>query len=32
MGSSVYNKRKLHNYYQILGGEDTVIANEKRMH
>lgn len=21
----------VHNYYQILGGEDTVVANEKKM-
>lgn len=36
MAASVDNERKqniliVHNYYQISGGEDTVVANEKKM-
>lgn len=36
MTASMDNERKqniliVHNYYQIPGGEDTVVANEKRM-
>lgn len=36
MAASVDNTRKqniliIHNYYQIPGGEDTVVANEKKM-
>lgn len=36
MVASVDNERKqniliVHNYYQITGGEDTVVANEKKM-
>lgn len=36
MAASVDNTRKqniliVHNYYQIHGGEDTVVANEKKM-
>lgn len=36
MATGVDNERKqniliVHNYYQIPGGEDTVVANEKRM-
>ena len=26
-----HNVLIVHNYYQIPGGEDTVVANEKRM-
>ena len=36
MVASVDNEKKqniliVHNYYQIPGGEDTVVANEKKM-
>lgn len=36
MGASIDNVKKqniliVHNYYQIPGGEDTVVANEKQM-
>lgn len=31
MGAKKQNILIVHNYYQIPGGEDTVVANEKRM-